>query len=74
MDHRYLILRKLGWGHSLTVWLAFSLADKKLYALKVLKSHKKYLESAFDEEEICKVIADNYQNSAWVKSVKTYLG
>ena len=70
MDHRYLILRKLGWGHFSTVWLAFSLADKKLYALKVLKSHKKYLESAFDEEEICKVIADNYQNSAWVKSVK----
>ena len=70
MDHRYLILRKLGWGHFSTVWLAFSLADKKLYALKVLKSHKKYLESAFDEEEIRKVIADNYQNSAWVKSVK----
>jgi len=74
LDHRYLILRKLGWGHFSTVWLAFSLADKKLYALKVLKSHKKYLESAFDEEEICKVIADNYQNSAWVKSVKSYLG
>lgn len=53
-------MRKLGWGHFSTVWLAFSLADKKLYALKVLKSHKKYLESAFDEEEICKVIADNY--------------
>ena len=52
------------------MWLAFSLADKKLYALKILKSHKKYLESAFDEEEICKVIAENYQNSQWVKSVK----
>ena len=51
---RYVIIQKLGWGHFSTVWLAFSLADKKLYALKVLKSHKKYLESAFDEEEICK--------------------
>jgi hypothetical protein len=54
------------------VWLAFSLADKKLYALKILKSHKKYLESAFDEEEICKVIADNYNSSQWVKSVRQH--
>lgn len=74
MDSRYVILRKLGWGHFSTVWLAFSLQDKKLYALKILKSHKKYLESAFDEEAICKIIADNYQSSVWHKSVKSYLG
>lgn len=74
LDSRYLILKKLGWGHFSTVWLAFSLSDKRLYALKILKSHKKYLESAFDEEAICKVIADNYQNSAWSKSLRQYLG
>jgi serine/threonine-protein kinase SRPK3 len=68
-----MIIKKLGWGHFSTVWLAFSLQDKKLYALKVLKSNKKYLESAFDEEEICKLIADNYQSSTWAKSVKDYL-
>lgn len=74
LDSRYLILRKLGWGHFSTVWLAFSLSDKKLYALKILKSHKKYLDSAFDEEAICKIIADNYANSTWAKSVRGYLG
>ena len=68
------MLKKLGWGHFSTVWLAFNLSDKKIYALKILKSHKKYLDSAFDEEGICKIIADNYQASAWSKSVKQYLG
>ena len=60
MESRYIVLKKLGWGHFSTVWLAFSLSDKKIYALKILKSHKKYLDSAFDEEGICKIIADNY--------------
>jgi serine/threonine-protein kinase SRPK3 len=66
------VLKKLGWGHFSTVWLAFSLFDKKLYALKILKSNKKYLDSAFDEEEICKIIAENYLSSTWTKSVKQY--
>jgi len=73
LDSRYVILKKLGWGHFSTVWLAFNLSDKRIYALKILKSHKKYLDSAFDEEGICKIIADNYQASAWSKSVKQYL-
>lgn len=60
MESRYVVLKKLGWGHFSTVWLAFNLSDKKIYALKILKSHKKYLDSAFDEEGICKIIADNY--------------
>jgi len=28
-------LRKLGWGHFSTVWLALKLSDKELYALKI---------------------------------------
>ncbi len=55
------------------MWLAFNLQDKKLYALKIIRSHKKYLESAYDEEAICKVIAENYQQAAWAKSVKQYM-
>jgi len=35
VDGRYIILKKLGWGHFSTVWLALKLQDKKLYALKV---------------------------------------
>ena len=68
-----MILKKLGWGHFSTVWLAFSVSDKKLYALKVIKSHKKYLESAYDEEAICRIIAENYASAQWVKSVRAYL-
>ncbi len=28
VDSKYIILKKLGWGHFSTVWLALSLADK----------------------------------------------
>lgn len=35
LDHRYLVLKKLGWGHFSTVWLALKLQDKQLYALKI---------------------------------------
>ena len=41
--------------------------------MKIFKSHKKYLDCAFDEEAICKSIADNYQSTAWGKSLKQYL-
>jgi hypothetical protein len=34
IDSRYVILKKLGWGHFSTVWLALHLQDKQLYALK----------------------------------------
>jgi hypothetical protein len=35
IDSKYVILKKLGWGHFSTVWLAFKLSDKMLYALKI---------------------------------------
>jgi serine/threonine protein kinase len=35
IDSKYLILKKLGWGHFSTVWLALKLSDKNLYALKI---------------------------------------
>ena len=28
IDSKYVILKKLGWGHFSTVWLAFKLSDK----------------------------------------------
>ena len=34
VDNRYICLKKLGWGHFSTVWLAIRLSDKQLYALK----------------------------------------
>lgn len=73
LNNKYVIVKKLGWGHFSTVWLAFNVQDKKLYALKILRSHKKYLTSAYDEEAICKIIADNYASPVWIKSIKQYL-
>lgn len=52
IDSKYILLKKLGWGHFSTVWLVFKLSDKQLYALKIQKSAEKYIESAFEEEEI----------------------
>ena len=60
IDNRYIIIRKLGWGHFSTVWLALKLQDKKLYALKIQKSAGKYTESAMEEEEILFDVANNY--------------
>ncbi|KAG8811836.1 serine/threonine protein kinase, CMGC group [Serendipita sp. 400] len=48
-DGRYVVVRKLGWGHFSTVWLA---RDKKMnrhVALKVVKSAARYTETALDE-------------------------
>lgn len=73
IDNRYVILRKLGWGHFSTVWLALKLQDKKLYALKIQKSANKYTESALEEEEILYNVASNYQNREWEQSVRKYL-
>jgi hypothetical protein len=57
LDSKYIILKKLGWGHFSTVWLAFKLSDKQLYALKIQKSAEKYYESGFEEEEILQIVA-----------------
>jgi len=35
INSKYIILKKLGWGHFSTVWLGLHLGDKKLYALKL---------------------------------------
>jgi len=57
LDSKYILLKKLGWGHFSTVWLAFKLSDKQLYALKIQKSADKYIDSAYEEEEILNEVA-----------------
>ncbi|WFD33331.1 non-specific serine/threonine protein kinase [Malassezia cuniculi] len=48
-DGRYVIVRKLGWGHFSTVWLAKDLVAKRHVAMKVVKSAPHYTETALDE-------------------------
>ena len=55
-NQRYNVLRKLGWGHFSTVWLAWDMDDKKFVALKVVKSAKHYTETAQDEIQLLKSV------------------
>ncbi|KAF7967159.1 hypothetical protein HWV62_35670 [Athelia sp. TMB] len=46
---RYVVVRKLGWGHFSTVWLARDTRLNRHVALKVVKSAPRYTETALDE-------------------------
>ncbi|KAM5533702.1 hypothetical protein V8D89_012669 [Ganoderma adspersum] len=48
-DARYQVVRKLGWGHFSTVWLAKDTKLNRHVALKVVKSAPRYTETALDE-------------------------
>lgn len=48
-DGRYIVVRKLGWGHFSTVWLAKDTKHNRHVALKVVKSAQRYTETALDE-------------------------
>ncbi|RLV90131.1 Protein kinase dsk1 [Spathaspora sp. JA1] len=67
-NREYIILRKLGWGHFSTVWLAKSRctnkeeADDYYVAIKFVKSSKHYSEAAEDEIRILKTLNDPRNN------------
>ncbi|CAI2348411.1 unnamed protein product [Caenorhabditis sp. 36 PRJEB53466] len=46
---RYHVIRKLGWGHFSTVWLAWDTQEKRFVAMKIVKSAEHYTEAALDE-------------------------
>ncbi|KAJ7444568.1 kinase-like domain-containing protein [Mycena galericulata] len=48
-NNRYIVVRKLGWGHFSTVWLARDEQMQRHVALKVVKSAPRYTETAVDE-------------------------
>lgn len=57
-DGRYVVVRKLGWGHFSTVWLAKDLKNgNKHVALKVVRSASHYTEAAIDEIKLLKSAA-----------------
>ncbi|QPG77104.1 hypothetical protein FOA43_004507 [Brettanomyces nanus] len=52
----YLIVRKLGWGHFSTVWLAWDILHNRHVAIKIVRSSKNYREAAQDEIRILEKI------------------
>ena len=48
-DGKYVIVRKLGWGHFSTVWLSREVESGRHVALKVVRSAAHYTETAIDE-------------------------
>merc|ERR1712142_71873 len=53
---RYHVIRKLGWGHFSTVWLAWDFTNKSYVALKIVKSAQHYTETAVDEMKLLRTI------------------
>ncbi|KAJ3094608.1 serine/threonine protein kinase, CMGC group [Phlyctochytrium planicorne] len=62
-DGRYVVLRKLGWGHFSTVWLAQDHKLDRPVALKIVKSAQHYTETALDEIKLLdKVVTANKES------------
>ncbi|CCU98413.1 unnamed protein product [Malassezia sympodialis ATCC 42132] len=59
---RYVIVRKLGWGHFSTVWLAKDRVANRHVALKVVKSAPHYTETALDEIKLLQRLVSANQN------------
>lgn len=59
---RYMIVRKLGWGHFSTVWLAKDRVANRHVALKVVKSAPHYTETALDEIKLLQRIVSADRN------------
>lgn len=55
-NDRYSVIRKLGWGHFSTVWLAWDLKDRRFVALKIVKSASHYTETAIDEMKLLRTV------------------
>lgn len=62
-DNRYLIIKKLGWGHFSTVWLARDTQTNSTVALKIVKSASHYTEAALDEVKLLEKVADVCKDS-----------
>lgn len=57
-EGRYLVKRKLGWGHFSTVWLCDDSHHNREVALKVQKSASHYTEAARDEITLLSQVAE----------------
>ncbi|KAI9338946.1 serine/threonine protein kinase, CMGC group [Zopfochytrium polystomum] len=62
-DGRYTVLKKLGWGHFSTVWLARDSKEQRETALKIMKSKDRYTETALDEVKLLEHARDANRRS-----------
>lgn len=70
---RYIIVRKLGWGHFSTVWLSRDTTNGKHVALKVVRSAAHYTETAIDEIKLLNKIVQANPNHPGRKHVVSLL-
>ncbi|NXD32219.1 SRPK kinase, partial [Spelaeornis formosus] len=61
---RYIVVRKLGWGHFSTVWLAKDNLTNRHVALKVVKSDGHYTETALDEIQLLQRVVNSSPSHA----------
>uniref|UniRef100_A0A8D3DIB2 non-specific serine/threonine protein kinase n=1 Tax=Scophthalmus maximus TaxID=52904 RepID=A0A8D3DIB2_SCOMX len=59
---KYHVIRKLGWGHFSTVWLAWDIQVKRFVAMKVVKSAEHYTETAVDEIKLLRSVRNSGPN------------
>lgn len=73
-DNRYIIVRKLGWGHFSTVWLAKDTQNGNRHvAMKVVRSDRQYTEAALDEISLLKRAMSANENHPGRKHVVSLL-
>ena len=73
-DDRYVIIKKLGWGHFSTVWLALdrTKTETTYVAMKVQKSGKNNTEVAKDEVKLLSDVAKYWHENDWETSINGY--
>jgi len=55
---RYKIIKKMGWGHFSTVWVALDIQTNKQVAMKIQKSASHYTEAALDEIKLLQKVTE----------------
>ncbi|KAI9361803.1 kinase-like domain-containing protein [Pilaira anomala] len=63
---RYIVLRKLGWGHFSTVWLTLDTLTDSHVALKIVKAANRYTDSALEEIKLLECVKKtNPDSKGW---------
>lgn len=70
---KYIVVRKLGWGHFSTVWLSRDTTTGRHVALKVVRSAAHYTETAIDEIKLLQKVVQANPNHPGRKYVVSLL-